>query len=319
MAGTAAGASGGSRTRIRAAVLLGAALVSWGAAVSLGAHRDRHHPIPRTADEILYLRGGGAAPRLALGFDDILADVYWIRSIQHFGSARRAADDADRSYRLLYPLLELTTSLDPHFTVAYRFGAIFLSEPPPGGPGRTDQAIALLERGLAADPKKWQYAHDAAFVHYWWRRDYKAAAEWFDRASRIEGAPWWLRSMAATTLAQGGDRQSSRMLWQQLHANADNDWLKSSAERSLAQLDAMDQMDALAVLIRRYREATGAAPESWEALRPYGLRGVPVDPAGTPFVLDSLAAGGVIVSPKSSLYPLPPDMAPGPGSTGHAP
>ncbi len=319
MAGTAAGGSGGGGARVRAALLLAAALVSWGTAVSLGAWRDRHHAIPPAADEILYLRGGEAAPRLALGFDAILADVYWIRAIQHFGGARRAADDADRSYRLLYPLLELTTSLDPHFTVAYRFGAIFLSEPFPGGPGRADQAIALLERGLAADPKKWQYAHDAAFVHYWWRRDYKAAAEWFDRGSRIEGAPWWLRSMAATTLAQGGDRQSSRRLWQQLHETADNDWLKSSADRSLAQLDAMDQMDTLAVLIRRYREAAGEAPETWEALRPYGLRGVPLDPTGTPFVLDTLAPGGVILSPKSSLYPLPPDMAPGQGSAGHAP
>lgn len=319
MAGAASGGSGGSQTRVRAALLLGAALVSWGAAVSLGAWRDRHHAIPRTGEEILYLRGGDAAPRLALGFDALLADVYWIRSIQHFGGTRRAADDADKSYRLLYPLLELTTSLDPHFTVAYRFGAIFLSEPPPSGPGRTDQAIALLDRGLAADPKKWQYAHDAAFVHYWWRRDFKAAASWFDRASRIEGAPWWLRSMAATTLAQGGDRESSRRLWQQLRENADNDWLRSSAERSLAQLDAMDQMDALAGLIRRYTDATGNAPESWEALRPYGLRGVPLDPTGTPFVLDSLAPGGIIVSPKSSLFPLPPDMAPRQDSPDHTP
>ena len=100
---------------------------------------------------------------------------------------------SDKSYKLLYPLLDLTTTLDPHFNIAYRFGAIFLSEPYPGGPGRTDQAIALLERGLAANPTRWQYAQDAGFVHYWYRQDYKAAAEWFDRAARIEGAPWWLR------------------------------------------------------------------------------------------------------------------------------
>ena len=48
------------------------------------------------------------------------------------GAGRRpppslAADD----YPLLYPLLDITTTLDPRFNIAYRFGAIFLAEPYP--------------------------------------------------------------------------------------------------------------------------------------------------------------------------------------------
>jgi tetratricopeptide (TPR) repeat protein len=297
-----------SRPKGRAWALIGAALVCWGAAVSLGVWRDRQHALPPVADDVLYLRGGAALPRLALEFDAILADIYWIRAIQHFGGTRRAASDGDKSYRLLYPLLDITTTLDPHFNIAYRFGSIFLSEPYPSGPGRTDQAIALLERGLAADPTKWQYAEDAGFVHYWWRQDYKAAAEWFDRGARMEGAPWWLRSMAATTLAEGGDRQSSRQLWRQLYESADNDWVKNNAQLRLAQIDALDQMDALATLVRRYVDANGGPPGSWRALAPYGLRAVPVDPSGTPFELDASAPGGVALSPRSPLSPLPPSL-----------
>ena len=52
-------------------------------------------------------------------------------------------------YPLLYPLLDLTTTLDPVFNIAYRFGSIFLAEPYPGGAGRPDLAITLLEKGLA--------------------------------------------------------------------------------------------------------------------------------------------------------------------------
>ena len=76
--------------------------------------------------------------RAALGFDAILADVYWIRAIQHFGGTRRS-EGGDKSYKQLYPLLDLTTTLDPRFTIAYRFGAIFLAEPYPAaraGPTR---------------------------------------------------------------------------------------------------------------------------------------------------------------------------------------
>ena len=58
-----------------------------------------------------------------------------------------AAADAD--YALLYPLLDITTTLDPLFNIAYRFGAIFLAEAYPAGAGRPDLAIALLEKGIA--------------------------------------------------------------------------------------------------------------------------------------------------------------------------
>ena len=226
-------------------------------AAPAAAGQQRHPLLPR--------RRGRA--RAALGFDAILADVYWIRAIQHFGGTRLPRN-GDKTYSLLYPFLDLATSLDPRFNVAYRFGAIFLSEPPPGGPGRADQAIALLERGLAADPKRWQYAQDAGFVHYWWRQDYKAAAEWFDRAARIDGAPWWLRSMAATTLAEGGDRRSSRQLWQQLYETPDDAWVKNNAQLKLAQLDALDEIDALAAIVRRFAEARGRPPADWNDLAP---------------------------------------------------
>ena len=184
--------------------------------VSLGAWRDRRHALPPVAATCSTCAPGRPCRDWRSGSTRSSPTSTGSGAIQHFGGTRRAAG-GDKSYRLLYPLLDLTTTLDPHFSVAYRFGAIFLAEPYPSGPGRADQAIALLERGLAADPTKWQDAQDVGFVYYWWVSDYKTAAQWFDRASRIEGAPWWLRSMAATTLAEGGDRQSSRQLWQQLY------------------------------------------------------------------------------------------------------
>jgi tetratricopeptide (TPR) repeat protein len=308
-------ATRGRRNGLSALTLLTAAALCWGAALSLQAVREARHPLPPVSSDILYFRGGAAVARAALGFDAILADVYWIRAIQHFGGTRRA-EGGDKSYSLLYPLLDLTTTLDPHFNIAYRFGSIFLSESYPAGPGRTDQAIALLERGLAADPTRWQYAQDAGFVHYWWRQDYKAAAEWFDRASRIEGAPWWLRSMAATTLAEGGDRQSSRQLWQQLYETTDDKWVKDNAQLKLAQLRALDDIEALALIVRRFTGARGRPPGSWnELIAARWLAGTPLDPSGAPYELRADAPGGVALSRRSPLSPLPPQFAKQSGPT----
>jgi hypothetical protein len=301
------GALRGGRPSGRAvAGLLAAAAVLWGAALTLQAARDQRYSRPEADADLLYFHAGPAVRRLALGFDGLLADIYWIRAIQHYGDTK-LSKKPDKQYRLLYPFLDLTTTLDPRFTVAYRFGALFLAEPYPDGPGRADLAIRLLERGLSADPTRWQYAQDAGFVYYWWVQDYKAAASWFDRAARMTGAPWWLRSMAATTLAQGGDRRSSRQLWQQLYDTSEHEWVRNNAQLKLAQLDALDQMDALAGLIRRYTAQTGRFPESWAAIGALGwLRGVPADPSGTAYVLDRTQPGGVAVASSSPLFPIPP-------------
>jgi hypothetical protein len=260
---------------------------------------------------VLYVRSGPLVRRLALSYDALLADVYWVRTIQHYGGTKRSTDP-HKQYDLLYPLLDLTTTLDPRFSVAYRFGAIFLAEAFPNGPGRPDLAIALLEKGIKADPGKWQYLQDAGFVEYWWRRDFKAAAGWFRRASEVTGAPWWLKSLAAVTLVQGGDRAESRYLWQQILQHADHTWVRENAQLKLAQLTALDEIDQLQAAIASFVRARGRVPAAWdEMIRAGWLRDVPVDPANVPYVLQP--GGTVTVSTNSRLYPLP--AGPGTGPT----
>jgi hypothetical protein len=272
-------------------------------AVALQVGRDRVYlrDGPHT-QQLLYVRSPEALKRIALGFDALAADVYWIRAIQQYGGDRLDRTRAHR-YALLYPLLDITTTLDPYFNIAYRFGAIFLSEAYPGGPGRPDQAVALLRKGLAVQPTKWQYYHDIAFVHYWSLRDPIAAAEWFRKAAEQPGAPNWLTPVAAAMLTQGSDRTSARFLWQQM-LDADQEWLRRRARHALQQLDALDGIDQLtAAIARTPKRAT--EPYTWEWFaRARGFRGVPVDPSGTPYELDPVT-GQVTVSESSLLFPLP--------------
>jgi tetratricopeptide (TPR) repeat protein len=285
------------------------ALVALGGAVGLQAARDAAWPrdeAARVRTERLYVQSPEMVRRLAPGFSALAADVYWIRAIQHFGGQRLSAHPPD--YSLLFPLLDITTTLDPYFNIAYRFGAIFLSEPYPGGPGRPDLAIRLLEKGIAAQPTRWQYYHDLAFVHYWHTRDYQAAAEWFRRASEQPDAPLWLAPMVPVMLTRADDRNSARMLWHQI-MQGDQEWLRRTAERSLMQLDALDAIDVLQAVVNRHPPAPGE-PHSWQALvRRRAIRGVPADPAGVPFDLDP-GTGTVTVSRTSPLHPLPVEDRP---------
>ena len=275
----------------RGAAAAGAVLCLAGA-VGLHAAQDRWPAPAVDRPELLYVRSPGVMKRTMLGYDAFAADVYWIRALQHFGQERLSPPEHVRTYALLYPMLDLTTTLDPYFSIAYRFGAIFLGEPYPGGPGRPDLAVALLRKGIAAQPTKWQYLQDLGFVYYWHLRDHKTAAEMFQAASALPGAPNWLRPLAAVTLAEGGQRDASRALWEQL-ARAEEPWLRDSARLRLAQLDAMEIMDAWA----RFRRERGFAPP------------IPPDPSGTPFVLDP-ATGGITIARESKLFPLPGQLQP---------
>jgi hypothetical protein len=204
---------------------------------------------------------------------------------------------------LLYPLLDITTSLDPYFNIAYRFGAIFLSEAYPGGPGRPDQSVALLRKAIVAMPHKWQYYHDIGFVYYWRLHDYQTAALWFQRAAAQPNAPNWLPPLAASMLARGQDRTAARFLWQQI-AKSEEPWLRRSAERALVQLQALDQIDQLESLANRFPPPHGER-YSWGVLiAKRVLTRIPVDPAGTPYEIDP-ATGRVQVSESSPLYPMP--------------
>jgi tetratricopeptide (TPR) repeat protein len=288
---------------VRAAVLAAVAAGCLAAAIGLQVGRDRRYAIQQQhVERILYVRSGSAIERLVLDFDALAADVYWIRAIQHYGGDRLSRT-AERKYELLYPLLDHATTLDPYFTIAYRFGAVFLSEPYPGGPGAHKDAIALLQKGIAAQPQKWHYYHDIAFVYYWRLDDFQSAAQWFQRAAEQPQAPNWLPVMAAAMLTSGDDRRAARFLWQQI-LQSDQDWLRRNAERSLLQLDALDAMDQLRVVARRFPPPTGE-PHSWEWLVRRGvLRGIPTDPTGVPFDIDPVT-GEPSVSSTSALHPMP--------------
>ena len=294
------------------------ALTLLAGAVQLQATRERLFP-PSSGDaDAMYLRSATAVRRLSGAYTTLAADGYWIRALQYFGGTKQrlqqqawipepppmlAAPTPD-DYSLLYPMLDLATSLDPRFTIAYRFGAVFLAEAPPRGAGRPDLAVALLEKGIRAQPDKWEYMEDAGFVHYWYEHNYQAAARWFQKASEVPGAPWWLRSLAATTIAQGGDRQSSRVMWEAIRQSAAIDWLRLDAERRLLQLRALDDIDNLQQGVDAFVRSAGHPPADWLAFaRARALRGVPVDPTGTPYVLT--AQGRVHLAASSPLAPLP--------------
>jgi hypothetical protein len=298
---------------VRTILLTALVAAGLGSAVAVQSARDRWYPQVASPVDELYFSSGESLGRMALSFKSLLADVYWIRAVQYFGGTRLDVKNgvapppgAGRtSYDLLYPLLDVTTTLDPSFNIAYRFGATFLAEGYPNGPGRPDLAVTLLDKGFKANPQKWQYLYDKAFVCYWAVHDYKQAAHWFSEAARVPGSPAWMPGLAAFMLGQGGDRRASRFLWQQLRDTAEQQYVRDNAEFHLRQLDVADLADRLTALLKQYASQTGEYPNTFEPLIRAGwLRAQPADPDGVPFTVDSTTMRARLDRP-SRYAPLP--------------
>ena len=288
-----------------------ALILMFASAVTVQMVRDRAFAYTAIDQDVLYVSDADVMRRVALSYDALLADVYWIRALQHYGGERQKVGSA-RRYELLYPLLDLTTTLDSRFNIAYRFGAIFLAEPHPGGAGRPDQAIALLKKGIALNPDKWEYFQDIGFIYYWHLRDYQHAAEWFSKGGDLPRAPFWMKTWAAVMLTRGGDREASRALWLQIGQSEESEWLRKTSQIRLAQLDALDQIDTLKRILSDVEKRSGHRPRSWEQLAAAGaVAGVPLDPAGTPYTLDP-DTGEIGVAKSSELWPLPTEPAAAP-------
>ena len=236
-----------------------------------------------TLEEVLYISSPKALKRMSLGYDGLLADIYWTRAVQYFGN--RHHDGAQR-YDLLAPLLEITTGLDPHLLVAYEYGTNFLAPKPPGGGGMPQRAIQLEEFGIRNNPDEWRLYYNEGFIRYMELKDYAGAAEVFSRGSRVPNAHPFLALLAARMAEHAGDQQMARMMWSTTYQTSKDKNVRANAAAHLRALQVDEDVTTLETLAGRYQQQTGRFPAGFGELDAAGLlRGTPRDPLGHPYRL----------------------------------
>jgi tetratricopeptide (TPR) repeat protein len=258
-------------------------------------------------DDVLYISSPKLLKRLSLGYTGLLADIYWTRAVQYFGGKHHV--DADQ-YALLAPLLHITTELDPHLIVAYDFGANFLAPKPSEGAGLPEEAIKLVQYGIANNPDNWKLYYQLGFINYTQLKDYSAAADAFDRGSRLPNAHPFMRLLAARMAEHAGDSQMSQAIWTTTYNNSNDPQIRINAAAHMRALQSDDNITALQGLVSQYRENSGHLPASFMDLVAAGvLRGIPVDPLGHPYQLT--ADGDVRLSAPDDLPFVEKGLPPG--------
>jgi tetratricopeptide (TPR) repeat protein len=253
------------------------------AASSFVLHRADQLRPQAMPDEVLFLSSPKVIKRASLGYDGLMACIYWTRAVQYFGYRHH---NFAASYNLLAPLLEITTHLDPHLLVAYEFGTSFLAPKPPHGAGEPERAIELMQYGIENNPDNWKLYYDLGFVYYMELKDYKKAAETFERGSHIPNAHPFLKVMAAQMAQHAGEYETARMLWSASYQSTQDLQVKENALEHLRALRVDEDVKHLQEAVTRFGERTGRLPASMaELVAAEGLGGTPVDPDGHPYKL----------------------------------
>jgi tetratricopeptide (TPR) repeat protein len=230
----------------------------------------------------LVLRSGKLLKAMSLEYAPLMADIYWTRVVQYYGDKRERHDP---NFELLWPLLDVTTTLDPNLLVAYRFGSTFLSEPSPRGAGHPELGIELLERGIKANPEYWRFYEDLGFVYYFELKDYARASAAFAEGSKNPDAQIWMKVMAAKIAAEGESLQTSIFLWNEVYQSTKDPQVKENALTHLQLLRVQQDCKQLDALADEFQKRTGRRPSRLVELVQAGvLPRVPVDPAGYPYV-----------------------------------
>lgn len=267
------------RTTIVASTCLAVSMV---ACVLLLHHIDEIRP-QASIEDTLYINSPKFIKRASLGFDGLMACVYWTRAVQYFGS-RHARQE--RTYNELAPLLEIATALDPHIIPAYEFGANFLAPAPPNGAGEPVRAVDLMRYGIRNNPDNWRLYYDLGFVYYTELQDYKKAAEVFDLGSRAPNANPFLKLLAAQMAEHAEDYATARMLWTASYESSTQIEIRQNALEHLRCIKVDEEVTSLQNAVTRFVQQAGRVPASfWELAAAEHLPRIPVDPDGNPFEL----------------------------------
>jgi tetratricopeptide (TPR) repeat protein len=276
-------------------------------------------PLPAEyEDEDLALKGA-RLKGFALGFDGLIADWYWMQSLQYIGGKIEKSEQqfiniedlTAMNPRLLYPLLDNATTLDPQFLAAYSYGAVVLPAIDPA------QAIKFTEKGIRDNPTVWRLYHHLGYIH-WRLKDYEKASEVYAEGGRIAGAPDFMRLMAAQMKTRGGSRETARVMYRQMFDEAQDKQTRENAALRLLELDSLDERDAIRGALDNFRAKNNRCPANWREVFPL-LRGqktaaganlrfeaataAPVDPTNVPYVLRSENGCEAAIDDKTSKIP----------------
>ncbi len=257
------------------------------ALAALGTHltnlRLEVHTVEQASTgEIGSLPDGKALRVLSLGFERLVADLFWMRTVYYVGTDAASAAGYPDAARLA----QLITDIDPYFHSVYVLMAAVI-----GGLGNDpDGAIELLEKGTQYSDY-WRVYFLLGFNHFMEKENYAEGARWIQAAAE-RGGPPYLPLLASRLYAHGGSPEAAMAFLETRLQHEEHPEVRADLERRYRDLWITRDLALIDAAIARYREARGREPaDVFTLIRQGFLRQAPRDPqGGVYFLADGKAA-----------------------------
>ncbi|MCB9556174.1 MAG: hypothetical protein H6707_08730 [Deltaproteobacteria bacterium] len=203
---------------------------------------------------------------LTFGYNELAADLVWLRTIAYFTDHLTT----DRDFSNLKHYMDTIVALDDYVKEVYRFGAsMFMSR----GVRQTNEdvlaAIDLLKKAHQRFPKdpRYPFSIGAYYMAELRTRDpqkrahYKRlGAVWIRRAALIGSDIPWLPSLAAKILTEQGQKELAIKHLQELYLTTKNPAMRAQIAAKLRTLQAAnlaEQLDRYAQQFQQRYKASG--------------------------------------------------------------
>lgn len=251
--------------------------------MGVASSRGRLERIPAGTEDVsrppLYLPDVRYVRLVTLGFDTAVSKILWFHTINYFGRELTSRQD----YRWLGNMCTLVTTLDPKARHAFEFCATLLS----WVARKPQQALALLNAAVAAEPDYWRYLYLRGFTSYYFLHDFESATKDFHTAAHLPGTPPHVATYASALLVDRDGPEMAIRFLKDLISRTPDPAVREKLDRQYRRAILAKHLQMLSDARARYTEQRGTAPQTIHDLISAGLVArEPEEPFGGSYTID---------------------------------
>jgi hypothetical protein len=190
------------------------------------------------------------AKLMALGFDTLLADYYWLQAVLLVGGPSNPAEQAPQLRRFI----DVVTTLNPWVDHPYRFAAVWLTE----SEEDVREANRLLRRSFDYHPDEWRNYFYLGFNLFFYLQENAEAAEALLTASRLPGSPRYLPRLVARLRSESADIEAAAVFLQELVRTTSDEASAAEYQAALDEIEVEHNARALDRARKAYRQLSGS-------------------------------------------------------------
>lgn len=232
----------------------------------------------RADGEVGPLPDGNVLHVLSLGFERLVADLFWVRTVYYVGDE----NSANAGYPSAERLANLVTDVDPQFDTVY----VLMSSVMNGLRTDPDAAIRLLEKG-AKHSQYWRIHFLLGFNYFMEKQDYERGAKALQKAVDLGGPPY-LQFLVTRLYAHVGEADTAMAFIQARLQHEETPRIRKRLLKRLSDLWINRDLGRIDRAIEQYGAKHGRAPQRVDELVAAGLLAAPPrDPSGGDYTIES--------------------------------